>query len=78
MNREQRKRIKIKDLKAILAENVLIYKEKDKNLTSEDEQYEKYENLYQGNLYSVPDWLLNKSIKVMYPAKEKLTEILVE
>lgn len=75
MKRESIKKLKIKDLKSVLAENVLIYKEKDQNLTSEDERYE---NLYQGNLYSVPDWLLNKSIKVMYPSKKHLTEIIVE
>ncbi len=65
MKRESIKKLKIKDLKSVLAENVLIYDER-------------YENLYQGNLYSVPDWLLNKSIKVMYPAKKNLTEVIVE
>ncbi len=77
MNREQRKKLMIKDLKAILAENVLIFKEKE-NIPQLDIEDEIFEYLYEGQLYEVPQWLLDKSIRMMYPAKEHLTEIMVD
>lgn len=78
MNGEQRKKLMIKDLKAILAENVLIFKEKENVAQLDIEEDEIFEYLYEGKLYEVPQWLLDKSIRMMYPAKEHLTEIMVD
>ncbi len=77
MGWDQRKKLMIKDLKFILVGNVLIYKEKE-NIPQLDIEDEIFEYLYEGKLYEVPQWLLDKSIRMMYPAKEHLTEIMVD